>query len=123
MLFTQSPNSLGMNLPQELLEEILGYIPYLPPYGTKSLQSCSLVSKSWAEPGQRILFASIILLYDFQNTIPPSSTLLRHVLSFACRSFMIRRYTPNPRPSLHTLRDYLSSFSQLRELDLYHMDI
>ena len=120
-----------MNLPQELLDEILSY---LPPYDTKSLKSCSLVSKSWVEPSRRLLFANVHIRLgtynSWKDTISPTNAnLLRHVRSLTFFSHIrfayprYSRYSSLPVRSFYTLRDYLPSFSQLRTLTLYCIHI
>jgi hypothetical protein len=113
-----------MNLPQELLDEIIGH---LPPHDEESLKSCSLVSKSWVEPCQRLLFKSIYLRQDnyqsWKDAISPTNvTLLRHVRSLTYSPSAITRI-PDPCLSIYALRDYLPSFSQLRKLNLCGVDI
>ena len=112
-----------MNLPQELLDEIFSHIP---PHDMESLKSCSLVSKSWAEPNRRVLFANIrIPLHAYRSwkdTISPSNTLLRHARSLEY-FHILAEYTPYPRRPFYTLRDYLPSFSKLRTLNLCRITI
>ena len=117
-----------MNLPQELLDEIFSH---LPPYDTKSLKSYSLVSKSWVEPSRRLLFANVYIRLDtynsWKNAISPTNTnLLRHVRSLAYFSHVHFAYPHRsslPLCSFYALRDYLPSFSQLRTLTLYCINI
>jgi hypothetical protein len=113
-----------MNLPQELLDET---ISHLPPLDKESLKSCSLVSKSWVEPCQSLLFTSIDLGPDtyqrWKDIISPTNTtLLRHVRSL---TFSPSGISPIPFPLhfFYTLRDYLPSFSQLRTLNLCGVEI
>ena len=127
---------LVMNIPQELLDEIF---KNLPRDDKKSLQSCSLVSKSWLEPSQRLLFAGVTIRFDdFQswvdNISPTNIGLLRHVraleyfrqpktLYSSSGDLIWKREVHDPRFSVYTLRDYLPTFSQLQALGLRHMDI
>jgi hypothetical protein len=41
------------SLPQELIDETLGYLP------SNELNNCSLVARSWTSTGQRVLFQSV----------------------------------------------------------------
>ena len=112
-----SPHSPEMNLPQELLDEILSHIH---PHDTVSLKSCSLVSKSWAEPSRRILFATVYIRPHtelWKGAISPSNPLLRHTRSLEYL-FLKNSHIPPYLPSFHTLRDYLLSFTRLRTLKL-----
>jgi hypothetical protein len=114
-----------MNLPQELLDEI---ISHLSPLDKESLKSCCLVSKSWVEPCQRLLFKNIRLRLDnyqrWKDAISPANvTLLRHLCSLTNSPSAIARRVADPCLSLFALRDYLPSFSQLRTLNLCSIDI
>jgi len=42
-----------MNLPQELLDEILSYLPPDDREGKRPLRNYSLVAKSWVNPSRR----------------------------------------------------------------------
>ena len=77
-----------MNLPQELLEEILSHLPLEDEQGKQSLQKHSLVAKSWVNPTQRRLFETVELQDKTLNlwlaNIPSTNEeLLRHVRSLA----------------------------------------
>jgi hypothetical protein len=105
-----------MNLPPELLEEI---IEHLPSYDKRTLRSCSLVTKSWIFPSQKRLFESVGIrpgnLQSWLDNISPTNVeLLGHVRMLS--------YTEYPRemigPVHLTLRDYFPSFRQLRRLTM-----
>jgi hypothetical protein len=112
-----------MKLPQELLDEIFSY---LSSYDGRSLKACSLVSKSWLESSQRLLFADIFIDVDncqsWLNTIlPTNARLLRRVRSLTC--FVCSHSPPNLRYRVLALREYLPSFCQLRTLIFLGIDI
>jgi len=72
---------LGMNLPYELFDEILSYIPL---DDKRSLQNCSLVAKSWVNPSRRRLFEMVhirakTLLAWQTNITPPDDWDLHYV--------------------------------------------
>ena len=75
-----------MNLPQELLEEILSHLPLEDEQGKQSLQKCSLVAKSWVNPSQRRLFETVeiqdktlnLWLDDIPSTALMSSGTIFH---------------------------------------------
>ena len=81
-----------MNLPQELLDEILSHIPS---WDRSSLRQCSLVSKSWLEPSRRRLFSYVYIHSNYtyepwlKNVSPANTGLLRHVrsLEYTARSY------------------------------------
>ena len=110
-----------MNLPQELLDEILSH---LPSDGGRSLRSCSLVCKFWLEPSRRLLFAHVRVRQDnyrqWLNKISPTNTgVLSHVHSL---TYFLRGSRTDSR-SVYVFRDYFPSFSQLRTLTFCHLDI
>ena len=111
-----------MNLPQELLDEIL---LHLPSDEGRSLRSCSLVSKSWLEPSRRLLFKHIRIRQDnyklWLATISPTNAgVLFHVHSFA---YFLRVKRTSDSRSVYIFRDYFPSFCQLKKLTLCHLDI
>ena len=112
-----------MDLPQELLDDILSRIP---PHDIESLKNCSLVSKSWVEPSRRVLFANVYIplhAYEsWKDTISPSNTLLHHARSLEY-FYISAQYTPYRQHSFYVLRDYLPSFPQLRTLKLHSINI
>ncbi|KAF9648099.1 hypothetical protein BDM02DRAFT_2349858 [Thelephora ganbajun] len=112
-----------MHLPEELLDEIFSH---LSPLDSRVLQNCSLVSKSWLQPSQRLLFAIIIIgpatYRSWLDNISPTNTgLLRHVRLLACR--FGGGGTADSRWGVHTLQDYLPSFFQLQQLIFERMSI
>ena len=112
-----------MNLPQEILDEILSH---LPPDDDLSLHQCSLVSKSWLEPSRRRLFSDIRIGEEHHqrwlDKISPANTgLLRHVRSFTY--FPELFHHDYPRPGICALRDYLPSLCQLRALTFSDLHI
>ncbi|KAF9645589.1 hypothetical protein BDM02DRAFT_3120001 [Thelephora ganbajun] len=112
-----------MHLPEELLDEIFSH---LPPDDKRSLRNCSLVSKSWLQPSQRLLFAHVVIesiTYQLwlDNISPTNTGLLRHVRSLA---YYDRGYGGiGSRYGIYALRDYLPSFFQLQRLVLYDVRI
>ena len=113
-----------MNLPQELLDEIFSY---LLSYDRRSLKSCSLVSKLWLEPSQRLLFTNIAIKVAarqswLDNISPTNTALLRHVRSFAY-STQDNRALYYPPCSVDVLHRYLPSLSQLQTLALSNVNI
>jgi hypothetical protein len=124
-----------MHLPEELLDEILSY---LPPYDKRSLQRYSLVSKSWLEPSRRLLFAHISIRVDnyhswLDNISPADTRLLRHVRSLdyfelvPASSWAVPHQTSAPRNGInrrvYVLQDYFPSFSQLQMVVFRNMDV
>lgn len=110
-----------MNLPQELLDEIFGY---LPSDGGKTLRACSLVAKLWVYPAQRLLFYTVNLnaqtYWLWKQRISPANTgLLSHVrsLTYILTDAQPVLWTP------YALIDYLPSFCQLQSLTLCNMRI
>ena len=132
-----SPSS-QMNLPQELLDEILSH---LPPHDG-SFHRCSLVSKSWLEPSRRRLFSSIYIdPYTYKswlkNVSPANVGLLRHVrrLEYTAQPYESERLPGMPDHSaaqlldgdrllgFYNLRDYFPSFCQLNTLVLCNIEL
>lgn len=111
-----------MNVPQELLDEILRH---LPSDEGRSLKSCSLVSKYWLEPSRRLLFASIRINHDnfklWLERVPPTNTrLLFYVRSL---TYFLRGSGTSGFGSVYVFRDYFPSFCQLQNLTLCHLHI
>ena len=111
------------HLPQELLEEILRY---LSSNDSRSLRSCSLVSKWWLDLSRRFLFSSVCIdTATYQSWLdsisPENPELLRHVRSL--EYFTERPHTCALRSAVYSLLDYLPSFSRLRTLTLRNMDV
>ncbi|KAF9645588.1 hypothetical protein BDM02DRAFT_3119996 [Thelephora ganbajun] len=107
-----------MHLPEELLDEIFGH---LPPDDRRSLQNCSLVSKSWLQPSRRLLFARIIIesttYQSWLDKISPTNTgLLCHVRS-------LTYFIGGDDCGVSLLRDYLPSFFQLQQLSFCFTNI
>ena len=115
-----------MNLPQEIIGEILSYLPSDDRKSLRSFSSYSLVSKSWLDPSRRTLFAKFSIrssTYDrFLNTISPTKTeLLRYVRSLSYFGSG-NEYRQQHRP-ISVLRDYFPSLRQLRALAFRQMQI
>ena len=113
-----------MNLPEELLDEIFSY---LPTGNRRSLESCSLVSKSWLDPSRRLLFAQISVGFSnyqswLKNIQPTNTALLRHTRSLV---YFISHRNSHSDPSrrFNPLRNYLPSFCQLQALTFRNTDI
>lgn len=111
-----------MNVPPELLDEILGH---LPSDEGRSLRSCSLVCKSWLDPSRRLLFTHVRLRQDnykrWLNKISPTNTgVLSHVHSL---TYFLRGIGAPDSRSFYVFRDYFPAFSQLRTLTFCHLDI
>ena len=104
-----------MNLPQELLDEIISQIPL---GDENSLRNCSLVAKSWIYPSRRRIFEVIDIwrnadLKLWMDVIQPTNIgILQHVRSIRCLP------PDSPRPSAF-LRDYSPSFRQLERLTFF----
>jgi hypothetical protein len=103
-----------MELPQELIDEIIGHLPKCCP---RYLQVCSLVAKSWTHPSQKRLFEDIDMssrdLRSWLKNISPTDVeLLGHIHSL---SYLMPQWIG---PLHRNLRDYLPSFQQLRYLKL-----
>jgi len=107
-----------MDLPPELLDEIIEYVSDETIY----LRNCSLVAKSWVYPSRRRLFDTIHIwgdadLKSWLDTISPTNVrVLQHVRSLQCQ---IADPPESPRPSIDLLRDYSPSFRRLKYLTLY----
>ena len=115
-----------MDLPQELIGEILCHLPSGDGQSLRAFSNYSLVSKSWLDPSRRILFADLAIgldTYDrFLNTISSTNTgLLRHVrsLSYLAAGNEDRR----PHRPIDVLQDHLLSLCRLRSLSLLHMQL
>ena len=108
-----------MDLPQELIDEIINHIP---PNDRKSHHSCSLVAKLWVYPSRRRIFKAIDLseatrLKLWLDKIPPTNLkILQHVR-------LLQYQTPQPfdplHPSADPLHDYLPSFQRLEGLSFF----
>ncbi|KAF9645698.1 hypothetical protein BDM02DRAFT_3119791 [Thelephora ganbajun] len=108
-----------MNLPPELLDEIIGH---LPPEDKQSLRNCSLVVKSWIHPSRRRLFETVDVLREanlwawLNNISPENIELFHHVRSLSCKiDASPRRWSDNCAYFLHN--DF-PLFPQLRNLVL-----
>ena len=115
-----------MDLPQELIEEILSHLSPGDRESLLNFSNYSLVSKSWLDPSRRTLFANIAIepsTYDrFLNTISSTNTeLLRHVRSLSYLALR-NEYRQSHRP-LYLLEDYFPSLFQLQALDFIDMQI
>jgi len=108
-----------MELPQELVEEIISYIP---PDDHQSLLNYSLVAKSWVYPSRRRIFKTVDIWSDrclnlWLAAISPTNVgVLQHVRSLTCK---IASTPDSLRPSVDPLRDYLPSFRQLERLSFF----
>jgi len=105
-----------MDLPPELLDEIISYIP---PDDHQSLRNCSLVAKSWIYPSRRRIFKTVIIwretrLKSWLDVISPANVeVSQHIRSLTCK---IANPPDSSRPSIKLLNDYLPSFGQLEHL-------
>ena len=118
---------LQMNLPQELLDEILSYFPSENRQGQQSLASCSLVSRSWTNPSRRHLFNAVNIceksLQSWRDTISPANhELLQHIqaLSYITDTKDWRGNRPLEY-CIDILQDYLPSLHRLQHLSLFCM--
>jgi len=118
-----------MNLPQELIEEILSYLSSRDKQDQQSLRNCSLVAKSWINPSRRRLFETVVIRtrdrQPWLDKISPSNIeLLRHVRSFCFASADRQELVP---PSKHTdIEDfyvYFPSFHRLHTIKLLEAHI
>ena len=106
-----------IELPQELIYEI---ISHLPKYYPKCTRACSLVARSWTRPSQERLFEEVDI-YErnlqswLRNVSPTNVELLGHVRSL---SYIMNAVSRKTEPPHRALRDYLPSFRQLRHLVL-----
>jgi len=114
-----------MNLPQELLDEILLYLLSDDKQDKRSLQNYSLVAKSWVNPSRRRLFKTVEIrernLRSWLDNIPPANEeLLQHVRSLF---YVISTEWIDSLPGhrIDVLRDYLPSFQKLQHLSLSFM--
>ena len=119
-----------MNLPQELLEEILSYLPPEDGQGRQSLANCSLVSKSWTNPSRRHLFKTVNIskrsLQSWRETISPTNyEFLQHIqaLSYTTDTKDSRSGYQPPEYCIDVLQDYFPSLHQLQHLSLLSMQI
>ena len=108
-----------MKLPQELVDEIIGYLPWHHP---EYIRACSLVATSWLRPSQKRLFEEIRIQKQnlpswLKNISPKNVELLGHVrsLSYVTPSEVSQGMIG---PLHRTLCGYLPSFRQLRRLTL-----
>ncbi|KAF9645699.1 hypothetical protein BDM02DRAFT_3189483 [Thelephora ganbajun] len=113
-----------MHLPEELLDEIFGY---LPSSNKQSSHNCSLVSKSWLQPSRRLLFADVIIgpstYQSWLDNISPTNTgLLCHVRSLTYYH-VGGDEASDSRCGVYALRDYLPSFFQLQQLSFCFTNI
>lgn len=77
-----------MHLPQELLEEILSYLPLDDEQDEQSLRNCSVVARSWVNPSRRRLFKMVGIRNEgiqlwLANVPSTNEGLLQHVRSFS----------------------------------------
>ena len=124
-----APRRLQMNLPQELLDEILSYLPPEDGQGRQSLANCSLVSKSWTNPNRRQLFKTADIreksLQSWRNTMSPAShELFQHirVLSYITGTKTWPSGWP-PEYRIDILQDHLLCLHRLQHLSLFSMQI
>ena len=118
-----------MNLPQELLEEILSYLPPEDVQDQQSLANCSLVSKSWTNPSRRHLFKTVDIreksLQPWRDTISPANhELLQHIqaLLYITDAKTWRTGRP-PAYRIYVLQDYLPFLHRLQHLSLFSVQI
>jgi hypothetical protein len=122
--FTAVP-SPGMNLPLELLDEILSY---LPP-NNQSLRNCSLVARSWLHPSRKHLFENLFIQDTdrqswLDNISPTNTELLQHVRSFCfATSNPWGRVPPLEYIDIDDLYVYFPSFPQLHTINLSNTHI
>jgi len=115
-----------MNLPHELLEEILSYLQL---DCRQDQRNCSLVAKSWTNPSRRLLFRTVIIqettLRSWLDTISPANEeLLQHVRSLYYVSDNVMWYNrKQPAHRIDVLQDYFPSFHRLQNLTLSSMYI
>ena len=121
-----SPNA--MSLPQELIDEILDYLPLDDEQDQQSLRNCSLVAKSWTNPSRRRLFKIVEIgetnIQSWLDTIPPANNeLLRHARSLYYITNAASWSDRQAKHRIDVLRDYLPSFHHLQHLSLSSMHI
>jgi len=120
-----------MDLPQELLEEIISYLPLDDEQDEQSLRNCSLVARSWVGPSRRRLFETVEIREEnlqlwLANIPSTNEVLLQHVRSLTYViddiewSFSAGLKCANSGEIYHPdiFQDYLPSFNQLRHLRL-----
>lgn len=108
---------LRMDLPQELLDEILSHLPRKNQ--EMALRNCSLVARSWLQPSRRRLFKSVCIhedqLQSWLNTISPANLgVLQHVRSI---HYTGTYYPPHPNTGVDNLYNY-ASFLRLEAIAL-----
>ena len=108
-----------MNLPPELLDEIIGHLPLDEP---QTLRNCSLVAKSWVYPSQKRLFATVRIssrdYHLWKDRISPAKIEpLHHVRSLTYILDTTARFRP-PEYHIDSLSNYLPSFRRLKKLVL-----
>ena len=114
-----------MNLPLELLDEILSY---LAPHN-QSLRNCSLVARSWLHPSRKRLFENVYIQdTDHQswldNISPTNTELLQHVHSFCFASSQPwGRNPPFEYINIDDLYVYFPSFHRLHTINLSDVHI
>ena len=112
-----------MYFPQELVDEVLSYLPLDNDQDRQLLRNCSLVAKSWINPSQRRLFETVCITKEnrqlwLKNISPKNVELLRHV-----RFLSTANFDPRGRPVKFTdiddLYDYFPSFHRLHTIRLF----
>jgi len=119
-----------MRLPQELVDEILNYLPLNDKEDYRPLRNCSLVAKSWTNSSRRHLFETVVIRkanrHLWLDKISPSNVdLLQHI-----RSLFLSGSEPLGLPALSKydsdiddLYTYFPSFRRLHTIDLCEMHI
>ena len=121
-----SRHASALNLPHELLDEILSYLQSDGEQDQQSLRNCSLVAKSWTNPCRRRLFEMVEIreakLQSWLDNIPPANDgLLQHIRSLSYVTGAGEWALEGHR--VNVLRDYFLSFRQLQHLTLSCMRI
>ena len=118
------PPQIRMEIPQELVDEILNYLSLGDKQDQQSLRNCSLVSKSWINSSRRRIFESVVIgganRRLWLDKISPSNIdLLWHVRSLSLISDPWKREPSSKSTDFNDLYAYFPSLRRLHTIKLY----